>query len=452
MEVRLLGSLELVEGGLPVAVGGVRQRAVLALLVLHANQVVPAERLLVELWGEDAPPTAVNALQAAVSRLRRVLPQGRLLTRPVGYVFRAAPDEVDVQRFERLLADGREALARGVPDEAAGTLRRALALWRGPALADFRFDPFAQAEIARLEELRLVCVEERVEADLALGAVGELVGELQRLTAEQPLRERLRGQLMVALYRSDRQADALEAYRELRSVLAEELGLEPAPALRELEAAILRQDPSLGAPVVPPPPSAPAPARKPVTVLCVELGIAGAAEELDPEALDAVLGDAVAVLGTTLERHGGRLAAVAGERVLGVFGDPTLHEDDALRAAQAAMEVRDALEAAAAEQDGGLRLTVRCGLATGEALVGAPDPPGVRSDAVGRAVELATSAAAGEVMVGEETLQLAAGALEVEHAGPGRLRLRAAQVGARPRPVRLDAPLVGRDAERDRLG
>jgi DNA-binding SARP family transcriptional activator/tetratricopeptide (TPR) repeat protein len=455
MEVRLLGSLELTEGGRPVAVGGVRQRAVLALLVLHANQVVPAERLLVELWGEDAPPTAANALQAAVSRLRRALPQDRLLTRPVGYLFRAAPDEVDVQRFERLLAGGREALARGTAEEAAGTLRRALSLWRGPALADFRFDPFAQAEIARLEELRLVCVEERVEADLALGAAGELVGELQRLTAEQPLRERLRGQLMLALYRSDRQADALEAYRELRGLFAEELGLEPAPALRELEAAILRQDAALEAPAAPPPAGAPAPARKPVTVLCVELGIAaGAAGGLDPEALDAVLGDAVAVLGTILERHGGRLAAVAGERVLGVFGDPTLHEDDALRAARAALAGRDALDAAGAamEQERGPRLTVRCGLATGEALVGAPDPPGVRSDAVRRAVELATSAAAGELLVDEETRQLAAGALEVEHAGPGRLRLRAAQVGARPRAVRLDAPLVGRDQERSRLG
>jgi DNA-binding SARP family transcriptional activator len=128
MEVRLLGSLELAEGGLPVAVGGVRQRAVLALLVLHANEVVPAERLLVELWGEDAPPTAANALQAAVSRLRRALPQDRLLTRPVGYLFRAAADEIDMQRFERLVADGREALARRVPEEAAGTLRRALSL------------------------------------------------------------------------------------------------------------------------------------------------------------------------------------------------------------------------------------------------------------------------------------------------------------------------------------
>jgi DNA-binding SARP family transcriptional activator/tetratricopeptide (TPR) repeat protein len=454
MEVRLLGSLELAEDGLPVAVGGVRQRAVLALLVLHANQVVPAERLLVELWGEDAPPTAVNALQAAVSRLRRALPQGRLITRPVGYLFRAAPHEVDVGRFEQLLASGREVLARGAAADAAGMLRRALALWRGPALADFRFDPFAQTEIARLEELHLDCIEERIEADLALGAAGELVGELQRLTAEQPLRERLRGQLMLALYRSDRQADALAVYRDLRDLFAEELGLEPAPALRQLEAAILRQDPAVATPLAPSA-SAPAPVRKPVTVLCVELRVAAdAAAGLDPEALDIVLGDALAALRSTLERHGGKLAAVASERILGVFGVPTLHEDDALRAAQAALAGRSALAAAAAalEQNRGLSLTMRGGVATGDALVGGPEPPGFSSDAIGRAVELAASAPAGEILVSEATLQLAAGALEVEHTGPGRLRLRSAQIGARPRAVHLDAPLVGRDAQRSRLG
>ena len=453
MEVRLLGSLELTDDGLPVPVGGVRQRAVLALLVLHANQVMPAERLLVELWGEDAPPTAVNALQAAVSRLRRALPQGRLITRPVGYLFRAAPHEVDVERFEQLLASGREALARGAAADAAGLLRRALSLWRGPAMADFRFDPFAQAEIARLEELRLDCVEERIEADLALGAAGELVGELQRLTAEQPLRERPRGQLMLALYRSNRQADALAVYRDVRDLFAEELGLEPAPALRELEAAILRQDPALGAPEAPSSVAAPVPVRKPVTVLCAELRVTvDAGAELDPEALDGALGGALAVLGSTLERHGGKLAAVVGERILGVFGVPVLHEDDALRAAQAALAARSALDAEAALlAERGLRLTVRCGLATGEALVGGPDAPGFAGEATGRAVELAASAAAGEILVGDATLQLAAGALEVEQAGPGRLRLRAARPGARPRAVRLDAPLVGRDAERRRL-
>src|SRR4029453_16675075 len=198
-------------------------------------------------------------------------------------------------------------------------------------------------------ELRLVCTEERIEADLALGAAAELVGELQRLTAEQPLRERLRGQLMLALYRRGRQADGLAVYRDVRELFAEELGLEPAPALRELEAAILRQDPALGAPEALASVAVPVPVRKPVTVLCAELRVTvDAGAELDPEALDGALGGALAVFGSALEHHGGKLAAVAGERVLGVFGVPVLHEDHALRGAQAALAARSALDAEAA--------------------------------------------------------------------------------------------------------
>ena len=454
MEVRLLGPLELADGGRLIAYGGARQRAVLALLVLHANQVVPSERVLLELWGEDAPPGAANALQAAVSRLRRALPEGRLVTRPPGYLFRAFADEVDLGRFERLLAQGRQALADGAAAEAAETLGLALELWRGPALADFRYEPFAQAEIARLDELRLVCLEERIEADLALGAGGELVGELQRLVGEHPLRERLRGQLMLALYRSGRQAEALEAYREVRELLLEELGLEPAPALGELETAILRHDPALRTAPAPPPPAAAVPARKPVTVLCAELRVAsGSGAGLDPEALRVVLERAQAILGSTLERHGGKLSASVGQRIVGVFGVPTLHEDDALRAAQAALAARAALEAEAAalDQERGLALRMRVGLATGEALVGGPDPSGFAGDAVGQAVELAELAAAGEILVGDQTRRLAAGAVEVEPAGDGRFRLLAAPIGARPLPVRLDAPLVDRREELGRL-
>ena len=457
MEVRLLGPLELAEAGRPIpwrTTRRSRQGSVLALLVLHANQVVPSERLLVELWGEDAPTRVANALQAAVSRLRRAVPPGRLLTRAPGYLFRAFPDELDLDRFERLLAAGRQALAGGAAADAARTLRLALGVWRGPALADFRYEPFAQAEIARLEELRLVCLEERIEADLALGAGSELLGDLQRLVTEQPLRERPRGQLMLALYRAGRQAEALAVYRELRSLLREELGLEPAPILRELETAILRHDPALRhAPAVPPAAAEPA-VRKPVTVLCAELRASsrsGAA--LDPEALGIVLAHAQAILGAMLERHGGRLAAVASERVLGVFGVPTLHEDDALRAAQAALAGQSALTAEAAELDRerGQRLGIRIGLATGEALVGGADPSGFLGDAVAHAVDLAGLATAGEILVSEQTRELAAGALEVQPTSSGRLRLLAARIGARPLPVRLDAPLIGRDVELSQL-
>src|SRR5579875_3446575 len=166
MQVRILGPFQLDDGGQQIAVGGARQRAVLADLLLHANEVVPSEQLLVDLWGEDSPPSAANALQAAISRLRRVLPPGRLVTAGPGYTLRIFPAELDVSRFERLIAEGRDALGGGSAQAAAAAFGRALSLWRGPPLADFRYEPFAQAEIARLEELRLVCLEERIEADL----------------------------------------------------------------------------------------------------------------------------------------------------------------------------------------------------------------------------------------------------------------------------------------------
>jgi len=228
MLVRILGPFQLEDGGRQITVGGVRQRAVLADLVLNANEVIHSEQLLVELWGEDAPPSAANALQAAISRLRRVLPAGRLITTGPGYMLRLFPAELDVTQFEQLIFEGRDALAAGTAAEAVQLLDQAMTLWRGPPLTDFRYEPFAQAEIARLEELRLACLEERNEARLALGSPGALTAELGRMVNDHPLRERLRGQLMLALYRSGRQTEALEAYREFRKVLAEDLGLEDA--------------------------------------------------------------------------------------------------------------------------------------------------------------------------------------------------------------------------------
>src|SRR5262245_35985737 len=199
MLVRLLGPFQLEDGGRQITISGARQRAVLADLVLKANEVVPSEQLLLDLWGEDSPPSAANALQAAISRLRRVLPPGRLVTAGPGYELRIFATELDVRQFEQLISEGREALMARAPAEAARTLNQALALWRGPPLADFRYEPFAQAEIARLEELRLTCLEEHIEAHLALGSTGELTAELRQLVSEHPLRERLHGQLMLAL-------------------------------------------------------------------------------------------------------------------------------------------------------------------------------------------------------------------------------------------------------------
>jgi DNA-binding SARP family transcriptional activator len=209
---------------------------------------VSAGRLIADLWGETPPETAQNVIQTYVSQLRKALGAAAIVSRPHGYALELEEGQLDLHRFERLVERGGEELAAGRAAEAAATLREALAMWRGPALADFAYEPFAQPEIGRLEELRLVALERRLEADLACGRHAEAVGQLEALIAEHPLRERLRGQLMLALYRSGRQAEALEAYQEARRALVDELGIDPSPALQELEKAILRQDPALAAP------------------------------------------------------------------------------------------------------------------------------------------------------------------------------------------------------------
>ena len=244
MEFRLLGPLEAVDDhGAPVALGGPRPRALLALLLLHRNEVVSGDRLIDGIWGESPPASAQNALQVHVHALRRVLGAERIETRPPGYVLHVGDGELDVERFERLAAQGQ-----------AG---EALALWRGPALAGLADEPFARVEAARLEDARLAALEARIAADLETGRHTALTAELEALVAAHPHRERLRGQQMLALYRSGRQADALAAYREARAAL-DELGLEPSAELRELEQRILRQDASLDAPRAAPERDAPA--------------------------------------------------------------------------------------------------------------------------------------------------------------------------------------------------
>lgn len=245
MDFRILGPLEVLDEDRVLDVGGGKQRSVLALLLLHANEVVSSDRLIDELWPEAPPPSAAKIVQVHVSRLRRALDgaaEGILLTRGRGYELRVAPDQLDLHRFQTLLEEGRAAIGAGDPESAAETLRRALDLWRGPPLADFAYDSFAQQEIARLEELRLAAIEERIEADLAVGRHDAVVQELEQLVARHPLRERARGQLMLALYRSGRQAEALDVYRDGRRTLADQLGLEPSPTLQQLERAILAHD------------------------------------------------------------------------------------------------------------------------------------------------------------------------------------------------------------------
>lgn len=247
MDYRILGPLQALDGDRPLALGGVRQRAVLALLLMHRNEAVSRDLLVDELWGEQPPATATKVLQNCVSALRKELPGGAETLRTLGaaYELRVSADELDRDRFERLLAEGRAALAAGDPDEAADVLHRALALWHGPPLADFAYERFAQDEITRLEELHVAALEDRIDADLALGRHAELVPELEGLVTRHPLRERLRSQLMLALYRSGRQAEALDAYRAGRRALLAELGIEPGRALHELERMILEQDPAL---------------------------------------------------------------------------------------------------------------------------------------------------------------------------------------------------------------
>ena len=248
-EFRILGPLEVLDDGRLVPLGGTRQRAVLAILLLHRGDALRVDRLVDELWGERPPDTATKTVQVYVSRLRKELGQGVLATRGGGYALELEPDELDAERFERLTAEGRDALQRGEARAASELLREALGLWRGAPLGDLAYEPFAQSHIARLEELRLVALEHRIEADLELGEAAGLIPELETLVREHPARERLRAQLILALYRSGRQSDALASYRDARRALVEELGLEPGRELQELERAILAQDPEIDAPV-----------------------------------------------------------------------------------------------------------------------------------------------------------------------------------------------------------
>jgi DNA-binding SARP family transcriptional activator len=252
MDFSILGPLEVLDNGSQVAVGGARPRALLALLVIHANETLGTERLIDELWGERPPATAAKTVQVHVSRLRKALEQPRgqdrpelILTRERGYELRVDPERIDARRFERFLGVGRRELAAGHPGRAQSLLEEALSLWRGPPLAEFAYEQFAQDEIARLAELRVGALEELIEAKLALADHAEVVGTLEQLVREHPYRERLRAQLMLAFYRCDRQADALQVYQDARRTLVEELGIEPAQRLRELERAILAQDPEL---------------------------------------------------------------------------------------------------------------------------------------------------------------------------------------------------------------
>jgi len=461
LELRLLGPLEVLRAGRAANLGGPKPRALLAVLALEPGRVVSVDSLVEALWPGETPDSAPHAVQVYVSQLRKALGADVLTRRAPGYSLEVEPERVDLHRFVKLASDGRETLAAGDAASSATVLREALALWRGPALADFAYEPFAQTEIARLEELRTVVLEERVEADLALGRHAELVSELEALVQAQPLRERSRAQLMLALYRSGRQADALAAYRTARETLVEELGIDPGPELKALEAAILRQDESLlleEAPLAKPAMQF----RRLVTILFVDVVESMAlAETLDPEALGQVLQRYFETVSAALTRHGGTVEKFAGDAVMAAFGIPVSHEDDALRAARAALDIRLGM-AALNEQlvhDYGVGLEVRIGIESGEVVATPTDARQrlVTGEAVGVAARLEQAAAADEIVVGELAGRLIDHAARLEPLGALEIKGKREPVFAfrllEITPVapaferRLDAPLVGRKRE-----
>lgn len=464
MEFGLLGPVQVTDRSQPLKLGGARQRALLALLLLHANEAVPLDRLVDELWSDSPPRTAAQIVRIYVSQLRKLLEPERvagaepeiLITHGAGYELRLQPEQLDLNRFERLHDEGRRRLEANDPT-ALGYLRGALALWRGPPLSDFTFEPFAQGEIARLEDRRLNALQDRIDADLARGAHDDVVPELESLVDRHPLRERLRAQLMLALYRSGRQAEALAAYQAARTFLQDELGIEPGTALKELEGMVLRQDPSLEAPQAP----APQPdsyredellreIRKPVTVVSAEIS---AAVSLDPEArrrLHVRYADA-------LERVFERYEATSewnDEGVRSLFGTPIAHEDDALRAVRAAWELRSALAEANTGTDTSLDVGLKCrvGIDTGEVLATewGTSRPAVSGDVIARAGALNRSAGWGEILVGETTWRLVRNTVSLEAAENGHQSTAWRVVSLEDTSDRqraLEAPTIGRERE-----
>ena len=368
MEFRILGPLEVVHEERPVALGGNRERALLAILLLSANHVVSSDRLAEDLWAGRPPEGASQALRVYVSRLRKSLREaggeGVLVTQPPGYVARVEPDALDASRFEALLAQGRDEAGAGDHHRAAATLRQGLSLWRGPALADLADAPFARAEAARLEETRLAALEERIEAELACGRHGELVAELDSLTRAHPLRERLWAQRMVALYRSGRQADALRAYQELRRLLNEELGLEPSAAVARLETAMLRHEREVDWPPADrgaPPPRPGAPIEGVVTFVFTDLvGSTGWLERLGEDGAEELRRTHFSLLRLAVAEAGGQEVKNLGDGLMAAFASPL----GALGCALAVQRSVAAHNQAHLER----RLEVRVGLQAGEAV------------------------------------------------------------------------------------
>jgi DNA-binding SARP family transcriptional activator len=430
----ILGPLEARRLGRPLKLGSIKHRMLLAKLLLHANQVLSTDELIDTVWGERPPATVRQSLQNHVAALRRVIESAgtaagqprTLLTRDPGYLLQIDPNQLDLHRFRRKVDEGRTALESGDPWTAAGLLHDAVALWRGPVFADVAAAGTGWPELAGIDELEISAIEARIEADLGLGRHADLVGELESLIRRHPLREHLHGQLMLTLYRSGRQADALAAYRDARRTLVDELGIEPSVRLQRLEQAVLAQDPALEllgparsrdeVAVVPAraaeqprqlgqarpaeaegqAPESGSAERKLVTVMFAEVDEPPSETgERDPEDVSSMLDRTLERVRSEIAGFGGRVEHAIGGIVMAVFGAPQTREDDPERAVRAALAVRSALS-------GGVEL--RIAVATGEALVTPGGGPNrVAGDLVTTCARLQQAAPPGSVLVSEAT-------------------------------------------------
>ncbi|MDH2428413.1 BTAD domain-containing putative transcriptional regulator [Sphaerisporangium sp. TRM90804] len=433
MQFRILGPLEVVRDGRQVSLGGARQRATLGLLLLHANRVVATSELLKALWSvrESTPPTARKIVQNAVRGLRAVFADhdgdtgsSVLLTRSPGYVLRVEPDQVDLFQFTRRAEAGRAELAAGSFEKAAVTLRDALGLWRGSVLADLVESGVTWPELTAVQNARLDVVEDYFAAELANGRHQAVLGELEMMFEAQPLRERLCYLLILALYRSGRQVDALGVYARARSTLVERLGLEPGRSLQTLQHSILVHDPALVSPDLPgravvsaaatapgqaqgdrdaPPPETAATAeRTNLSVIMVRTRFGEEGEGADPEGIDDTLDSIEATIRSEADRFGGTVVASVGAESLVVFGASGWHDEDAAQAVRTAVAIRDRLDRSA-RPAGGRAPAIHLAAATGQARVMrravADDAPAVRGALLVQCQALLSQASPGEILV-----------------------------------------------------
>jgi DNA-binding SARP family transcriptional activator/tetratricopeptide (TPR) repeat protein len=437
MDFRILGPLEVTKDQQALVLGAAKQQVFLAVLLLHPNEGVSVSRLVDELWGDAPPATAAKVVQGYVSSLRKVLGAQTIITGAGGYFARVEPDCLDAGRFESLAAEGR-AFMPNDPARAVELFGRALRLWRGPPLAGLELMSVARSQTQRLVEAQLGAVEQRIEAELVLGRHADLVQQLPKLVAQNPYRERLRAHLMLALYRCGRQVEALAAYRDARQILVTELGMEPSRELQLLHERILAHDPELDLPHRAEPAANHGaihqqrvdPARRLVTVIAIFMRVKQPG--IDPESMHRIVQGRSVICRDVIERHGGSVQGYGGNTITGIFGLLELHEDDAVRAVRAAVEIRDAVAEAndALTRDLGVELTISIGIESGSVFVSAGIPQ--ERLAVGDAVELATELAHvgsdNEIVLGEQACHLSGPSISVDALESVSLPARSEQV------------------------